>query len=155
MPQARQRRYSQRPATRATSLRSRWNRAFALLTAIVLLSGFAGFLGTRLLVDTFHGAAIRVEREATVGARLRAEVVAQSLLVASTVDPAAPEVVEGDAKVRASFAEAIAAESDAPAHRLLERSRTEWQTLMAGVRLQQQPTRRPDLGAGAQGPHAA
>jgi diguanylate cyclase (GGDEF)-like protein len=122
-----------RRAPRTASLRSRWNRAFALLTAIVLLSGLASFLGTRLLVDTFQGAATRSERDATIVAELRAEVVAQSLVVASTLDPATPAVAEGDARIRASFAEAIAKEDDAHAQRLLEKSQAEWQKLMDGV----------------------
>jgi diguanylate cyclase (GGDEF)-like protein len=138
MPQA-QPRPAQPPASRATSLRSRWNRAFALLTAIVLLSGLASLLGTRLLVGTFHDAATRVEQGATIGAELRAQVVAQSLVVASTVDPATPAVTKGDARIRAEFAAAIAAEDDAAARRLLRRSQAEWQKLMDGVHPATQP----------------
>ena len=62
--------------SRVISLRSRWNRAFALLTVMVLLSGLAGLLGTRLLVDSFRDSAVRAELEATTTARLRAEIVA-------------------------------------------------------------------------------
>jgi hypothetical protein len=50
---------------------------------MVVLSGLAGLLGTRLLVDIFRGSAVRVEHEATVSASLRAKVVADSILIAS------------------------------------------------------------------------
>jgi diguanylate cyclase (GGDEF)-like protein len=66
--------------------------------------------------------------------------VAQSLVVASTDDPATPAVVAGDHRIRASFAGAIAAEDDATAKRLLQRSQAEWQELMAGVHPVSQPS---------------
>jgi hypothetical protein len=58
---------------------------FALLTVMGLLSGLAGLLGTRLVVDSFRGSAVRAEQEATTSARLRVEVVAHSILVTSPI----------------------------------------------------------------------
>src|SRR5674536_129326 len=68
-----------------TSLRTRWNRGFTLLTAIVILSGLASLIGTQLLVDTFRSSAVRVERETTISATLRADVVAHVVAVASPI----------------------------------------------------------------------
>jgi diguanylate cyclase (GGDEF)-like protein len=115
-----------RPA-RGTSLRSRWTRAFGLLTALVVLSGVSSFLGTRLLVDIFQGSAVQVERQASTGARLRSEVVVQSLLISGQVSPAQQrQVAAAQVKIDAGFTEALAAEEAPRARRLLERSQDQW-----------------------------
>ena len=119
---------------RTRSLRSRWNRAFALLTAIVIVSGLAGLVGTRLVVDTFRSSAVRMESEAATSAQLRTEIVSQSILVASPLTPAWPREV-ATARVRTSddFAEAIAVEDTPQAKSLLQQSFQEWRAIMTSV----------------------
>ena len=118
-------------AARVTSLRSHWNRAFALLTAIVLLSGLAGFIGTRVVVDIFRASAVRVEREATIGATLRAEIVADSIIIASPISAGWQGRVDAaQTTIRDGFAQAIADEGTAPAKKLLEESLAQWQGIV-------------------------
>jgi diguanylate cyclase (GGDEF)-like protein len=120
-----------RKSDRVTSLRSRWHRAFALLTAIVLLSGLASFIGARFVVDIFRNSAVRVEREATIGATLRAEIVAASILVASPVDTSWwPRVNAAQLAIKTGFAEAISNESTPAARKLLAQSLASWQAIV-------------------------
>lgn len=105
------------------SLRTRWNRAFALLTVMILLSGLAGLLGSSLLVDTFRNSAVRAEREATISARLRAEVIAHSILVTSRVTGTQQRQLDASqSKIKQDFALAIADEDTATAEKLLRKS---------------------------------
>jgi diguanylate cyclase (GGDEF)-like protein len=113
------------------SLRSRWNRAFALLTVMVLLSGLAGLLGARLLVDTFRGSAVRAEHDATISARLRAEVIAHSILVTSPVTVSQQRRLgAAQSKIERDFASAIADQNTATAETLLRRSRAGWRAIV-------------------------
>jgi diguanylate cyclase (GGDEF)-like protein len=119
-----------RPRTR--SLRSRWNRAFALLTAIVIVSGLAGLVGTKLVVDTFRGSALRMASEGATSAQLRAEVVAQSVLVSSPVTPTwSDELATARAQTGEYFAQAIAVENTPQAKSLLEQSLQEWRAIVS------------------------
>ncbi|MEY2475739.1 MAG: hypothetical protein QOG87_1054 [Actinomycetota bacterium] len=111
-----------------TSLRTRWHRAFALLTLIVVMSGMASFLGTRLVVDTFSKAATRVEREATATAKLRADVISHSIAYAS--QPDSPRVPVLDAAIRADFAAALGDEESEQAKGLLEAAAGEFQAIV-------------------------
>ena len=121
-----------RPRTR--SLRSRWNRAFALLTAIVVVSGLAGLVGARLVVDTFRSSAVRMDTEAATSAQLRAEIVAQSILVSSAATPAwSDEVARGRVSTNHDFAQAIAAEDTPQAKSLLQQSAQEWRAFAGAV----------------------
>jgi diguanylate cyclase (GGDEF)-like protein len=118
----------------ATSLRSRWNRAVAVLTAVVVVSGLASLLGTRLLVDDFHGSAVRVEHQATMDARLRADIVAHSVVVASAVtDAQQGQVNAAQTSIRAGFANAIAAEGNSRAKALLGKALEQWQVIVAAA----------------------
>jgi diguanylate cyclase (GGDEF)-like protein len=117
-----------------TSLRSRWTRAFALLTALIVLSGLAGLVGSRLLVDNFRTSALTSEREATLGARLRTDVVAQSIALSSpTIPGGAKGVAATQRRIRADFAEAIRTQDNAAAKALFTRSSHEWNLVLAAV----------------------
>jgi diguanylate cyclase (GGDEF)-like protein len=122
------------PHGRGRSLRSRWTRAFALLTTLVVLSGVASLLGTRSLVDIFHTSAVRVESQATLGAHLRAEIIADSVVLASPVTPAQKrQAARGAVTIRGHFAEALAAEDAPAARRLLKQSQRRWQALLTAA----------------------
>jgi diguanylate cyclase (GGDEF)-like protein len=117
---------------RVTSLRSRWNRAFALLTIMVVLSGVAGFVGTRVLVETFRNSAVRAELEATTNARLRAEVVSHSILLASPItDTQQRQLGAIQTTIRADFARAITGENTPRAKQRLQKSFAQWKTIVA------------------------
>src|SRR5664280_2791562 len=114
-----------------TSLRTRWNRGFTLPTAIVILSGLASFIGTQLLVDTFRSAAVRVERETTISATLRADVVAHVVVVASPITGDQQRQVDAlQTAVRAGFTQAIGNETTTAAKELLLQSLAEWQAIV-------------------------
>jgi diguanylate cyclase (GGDEF)-like protein len=116
---------------RITRLRSRWNRAFALLTVMVVLSGLAGLLGTRLLVDNFRHSAVQMEQQATTSARLRAEVVAHSILIASPISAAQQrQVTLSQTTIRDDFAGDIANEDTVGARKLLQRSLAQWEAIV-------------------------
>jgi diguanylate cyclase (GGDEF)-like protein len=124
-----------------TSLRLRWNRAFALLTIMVLLSGLAGLLGTRLLVGNFRGSAVRAEQEATTSARLRAEVIAYSILVTNPTTVAQQrQVVAAQRTLQNDFAGAIASEDTTSARRLLAKSSARWEAITAAAGTPGHPT---------------
>jgi diguanylate cyclase (GGDEF)-like protein len=130
------------------SLRLRWNRAFALLTIMVLLSGLAGLFGTRLLVGNFRGSAVRSEREATTSARLRAEVIAHSILVTSPTTVAQQRrLVATQNTLQDDFARAIASEDTTGARKLLARSHVRWQAIVAAAGTPGHPADMLVLGA--------
>jgi diguanylate cyclase (GGDEF)-like protein len=119
---------------RVRSLRSRWNRAFALLTTVVLLSGLAGLVGASLVVDIFRGSALRAQSESSMGAVLRAEVVAQSILIAGPTTGAWQHQVDAARKkVGGDFARAITTENTPSAEKLLEQSLEEWQAIVDAI----------------------
>ena len=121
----------QRRPAQVTSLRTRWTRAFALLTTLVVLSGGASLIGSRLMVDIFHDSAVQVERTATVTAELRADIIAHSLLLTAAVTPATVrQIHEDEAAIRAGFSHAISLESTPRPQHLLEKARAEWQALI-------------------------
>ena len=123
-----------RKPARVRSLRSQWNRAFAVLTILVLLSGLAGVLGTRLLVDNFRSSAVQVERDATAGARLRAEVVGHSILITGPITVSQQHQLDAaQSTIRNDYAQSIAAEGTLGAKRLLEKSFNEWQAIVAAA----------------------
>jgi diguanylate cyclase (GGDEF)-like protein len=123
------------------SLRWRWNRAFALLTVIVVVSGLAGLVGASLVVDIFRSSAFRAESEATTNARLRSEVVAQSVVVASAVTPSWRAQVDASRTATAAdFAEAITTEDTPRAKQLLQNSRTQWLEIADSIGLAGEPT---------------
>ncbi len=116
-------------AARVTSLRTRWNRAFALLAVLVVLSGTASVLSTRLLVGAFRDSANRVEREITSDTQLRGDVTALSVVFAGPTDATwAARIDAGAAKIQTEFAQAITNEQTPGARRLLEAARVQWQS---------------------------
>jgi diguanylate cyclase (GGDEF)-like protein len=126
---------------RASSLRSRWNRAFALLTAFVVLSGVAGLVGMSVMAGIFRGSAVRVEQEATSNAQLRSEVVAQSVLLASAITPTWRQKVDSSRKtVDADFGRAIATEDTPGAKSLLQASLAQWHQMTDSLGPATQPS---------------
>jgi diguanylate cyclase (GGDEF)-like protein len=126
------------PATsgrqRVRSLRSRWNRAFALLVTILVLCGLASLAGTRLLVQTLRGSAVRVEREATTSAKLRADLVAHAIIVTNPVNDAQQQQVAVlETRIRAEFTQAIADEDTPKARALLQDTLKQWNTMVAAA----------------------
>jgi nitrate/nitrite-specific signal transduction histidine kinase len=102
-----------------------------LLTAIVILSGLASLIGTQLLVDTFRSSAVRVERETTISATLRADVVAHVVAVASPITGDQQRQVDAlQTAVRAGFTQAIGDETTTAAKELLRQSLAEWQAVV-------------------------
>ncbi|MEY2568010.1 MAG: hypothetical protein QOE35_2539 [Actinomycetota bacterium] len=120
-----------RGSAKATSLRSRWNRGFAVLTTIIVLSVLTALMGSRLLVSRFRDSAVRVERSATNGATLRANVISHAIAVTSpTSDAQERQRNKVETTVRAGFVRAIADEDSGRAKALLEASSAEWQTIV-------------------------
>jgi diguanylate cyclase (GGDEF)-like protein len=121
-------------APRITNLRTRWTRAFALLIAIVVLSGGASLVGSRLLVDNFRESAVRGEAQATTSARLRAEVISHSIVITSPESTAQQgRLRAAESAVRADFADAIATEDTPRARALLQESLARWQRIVAAA----------------------
>ncbi len=117
--------------SRATSLRSRWNRSFALLTVLVLLVGIGTFTVTRLLVDSFRDSAVKIERQATTSAQLRNDLVAHSVLLATeSLDAHQNEAARLQRAVDAGFTQVIADENTPAARSLLTRARRSWQEIV-------------------------
>ncbi len=116
---------------RITSMRTRWYRAFAALTAIVILSGVASLAGNKLLVDTYRTSAVGVEREATAVDTLRENIITATQIITDPIT-AAQQRQEAAifATVTAAFAAAIASENTAGARDLVQQARTEWQTIV-------------------------
>jgi diguanylate cyclase (GGDEF)-like protein len=127
-------------SARPSSLRSRWNRAFALLTAFVVVSGVAGLVGTSVVVDIFRSSAVRGEQEATTNARLRSDIVAQSLLLAGAITPAWRGQLAAAQSVEADFDHAIDIEDTPRAEALLRSSLAEWQDILTSVGTTASPT---------------
>jgi diguanylate cyclase (GGDEF)-like protein len=120
-----------RRAGRVRSLRSRWNWAFAVLTAIVVLSGLVSSIGTHWLVAIFQDSAVTVERSATISAKLRAEIIAGSVVISSSTTPTQlARAGAADIRIRADFARAIAGEDTPGARSGLRRSLHQWQIVV-------------------------
>ena len=105
------------------------------------MAGLASFASTRVLVDTFHNSAIDVEHEASTTARLRADLVAHSVVLASE-DVVDQQVEAGrlGAAVATGFTQAIDDESSARARDLLESARVKWREIVAAAGPPGQPT---------------
>lgn len=115
----------------ASSLRRRWYRAFAAVTAAVVLAGLGNFVGTRLLVQTFRQSALRVERETTAAARLQADLLAYALLVSGPVTgDQQRRAAAVEPSIRHDFADAIATENDPKAEELLRGALQAWEAMV-------------------------
>jgi diguanylate cyclase (GGDEF)-like protein len=114
----------------ATSLRLRWHRALAVLFVVVVVGGSANLTATHVLVGTFRHTAERVAGEATLLARLRADIVPHAILL-SGMDFAGVPAVE--VSIRAAFAQGIAT-AHSPAMRLgLQQASDRWEAMVAAV----------------------
>jgi diguanylate cyclase (GGDEF)-like protein len=123
------------------SLRSQWNRSFLLLTTIVMLTGLASFIGTRLLVDTFRSSAVRMEHEATTNTELRADIVTDSVLMTSADLAAGQGQLDAiRARIRSSFTQSWLSQHTAAARDLLDQSRAQWEQMDAAAGPPDQPT---------------
>ena len=117
---------------RGRNLRSRWHRAFVLLTTVVLLSGLTVLAGTRILIDRFRDAAVHSESQATTAAELRWDLVAHAIVfTAPSSDGQQAQVSRAEAAVLAGYARATAAEGEPAARVLLATSLTAWQDMVA------------------------
>jgi hypothetical protein len=121
-------------SARDATLRTRWNRAFALLILVVILSGLAGLTGTRLLVNSFRNSAVGVEREATISVSLRSDIVAHAVVVASPIsDLQQRQVATLERAIRARYAKAVTNERTAGAKTLLRESLARWEVIVTAA----------------------
>ena len=136
MPQtsgtARLRVLARRRSGRVRSLRSRWRRAFALLAAVVMLSGTASILAIQLIVDSFRGSAVAIEQETTSSADLRNEIVAGVITFSSPIT-ATQQTQEAAAvaAIDADYAADLLKMKSESARTLLAASLVKWNALIA------------------------
>ncbi len=133
---------------RDATLRTRWNRAFAMLILVVILSGLAGLTGTRLLVNSFRESAVGVEREATISVGLRTEIVRHSVVLASPTS-ALQQRQEAtlERAIRAGFATAVTNAGTAGAKALLRQSLARWEVIVTAAGRPGHPASLPARGA--------
>jgi diguanylate cyclase (GGDEF)-like protein len=114
------------------SLRSRWRRAFALLAAVVMLSGTASIVCIQLVVDSFRGSAVAIEQETTSSAQLRNEIVAGVITFASPITATQQtQVAAAAASIKADYAADLLKMKAAGARTLLAASLVKWNLLVA------------------------
>jgi diguanylate cyclase (GGDEF)-like protein len=116
-------------------MRSRWRQAFVVLTAAVVVSGVASVAGILVLNDTYRTSAVRIEREATVSAQLRKDLVAAAIPIASTIPSAEQQQQAADAvsSIRARFVEENDAMESSAARALLAQSLAQLDVLLAAA----------------------
>jgi diguanylate cyclase (GGDEF)-like protein len=122
------------PNPRTVSLRSQWNRAFALLIVVVLLCGLSSFIGNRLLLASSHASAVQIEAQATASAVLRTDLVGQSVALASQISVQdEPAITSTELRIRTEYARAIAIEQSRVARSALADSQAHWQLILVAV----------------------
>jgi diguanylate cyclase (GGDEF)-like protein len=136
-------------SAKATRLRSRWNRRLAFLTTLILLGGMTSLIGTRLLVGEFRQSAVRVEREATTGAKLRADVISHAIAITSPITDAQQQrrTERLASAIRAGFVKAVADAGSGRATGLFEASLAEWQAIVDAAGPPDHRTDRATFGA--------
>ena len=123
------------------SLRSRWRRAFALLAAVVMLSGTASVVAIQLIVDSFRGSAVSIEQETTSSADLRNEIVAGVIILASPTTAAQQTQQEvAFTAIDADYATDLLKMKSAGARSLLAASLVKWNALVATGGTADRPT---------------
>jgi diguanylate cyclase (GGDEF)-like protein len=122
---------TQRASTSATSLRSRWNRAFAVLFAVVLVGGMASFALTGVMVGTFRTTAEGVEEYATLLAPLRADIVPHAVLLVGIGNIEQRAALEES--IRAAFAQGIAKSHGPEERQPLQQAYDRWEAMVAAV----------------------
>jgi diguanylate cyclase (GGDEF)-like protein len=97
-----------------------------------MLSGTASVVGIFLVVDSFRGSAVAVEQEATAGANLRNEIVAE-VITFSSPSSATQQSQEaaGVASIKAGYADDLRKMKSAAARVLLGTSLARWNALLA------------------------
>jgi len=119
-----------RSIRRGRSLRSRWYRALTALFLVVVLGGAGGLTATHVLVGTFRRTAENVERDATVLAGLRADILRHALLMTGGDFAEVPAL---GASIRTTFTVAVK-DSRSPAARLaLQQASDRWEAMVAAV----------------------
>ena len=115
------------------SLRSRWNRAFAVLFVVVAVGWVANFIGTRALVGTFRSTAEGVEEEAALQADLRADIIPHALVLAGGAEVQVSLRPVFEASIEAAFAHGIATSPAFDERRLLEKALGRWRAMVAAA----------------------
>ncbi len=114
-----------------TSLRSRWNRAFAVLFTVVAVAAIAIFAGTSVLVGAFRQTAERVEHEATLLAQLRADVVTHADFLHQVMDGLRGEARgASEAEAAADFSKVISNSRTAEGRRFLQLGSDHWRATL-------------------------
>jgi diguanylate cyclase (GGDEF)-like protein len=114
------------------SLRSRWRRAFALLTAVVVFGGVTSVIGIVLLVNTYRGSAVALDRQTSVSATLRADIIATAIVVASPITTAQQKLeATSIAAIQTAYAVDRATIPRSDARAVLAQSQAQWQQLLA------------------------
>src|SRR3954463_321407 len=90
---------------RAIGLRSRLYRALAVLFVVVVAGGIANLGATHVMVGNLRQTAERVDREASLLARLRADIAPHAILLTGMDFDRVPAL---QASIRAQFADGIA-----------------------------------------------
>jgi diguanylate cyclase (GGDEF)-like protein len=120
-----------RPTIRTgTSLRSRWYRALTVLFLVVVAGGTASLIATNVLVGTFRQTAERVERDATVLARLRTDILPHAILLTGKDFSQVPAL---GASIRETFASAVTGARSPAARRALQQASDRWEAMVAAV----------------------
>jgi diguanylate cyclase (GGDEF)-like protein len=122
--------------TSATSLRTRWNRGFAVLFLVVAVGGVATFAGTGALVTTIRETSVKNEKEAGLLARLRADILPHAVMVTGADFGAVPAL---EASIRRSFAAGIALSGTAAERRTLQEAADRWEVMVTAVGPLDQP----------------
>src|SRR5581483_6176635 len=102
-------------------MRMRWNRAFAVLTTVVVLGALANFVDARWVGDAYRSSALHLEDAASDEARIRAEIITTAVLLASPLtDVQERQLATQEESIRRDFAEASIGTRSGAARRLLE-----------------------------------
>jgi diguanylate cyclase (GGDEF)-like protein len=121
---------SRKSSEKARSLRSRWHRAFALLTVVVVVGSAASITGVFLIINSYRGSVLTIQNDLTTSAQLRTEIVATAILVASATTTAQQLQQEADFKeILAGYATEAASTQTPAAKALLAQSLAKWRTL--------------------------
>ena len=114
---------------------------FALLAAVVMLSGTASIVAIQLIVDSFRSSAVAIEQETTSSADLRNEIVA-GVITFSSATTAAQQIQERAAvkAIDADYATDLLKMKSVSARTLLAASLTKWNALIAAGGTAAHPT---------------
>jgi diguanylate cyclase (GGDEF)-like protein len=129
---------SSRATGRATTLRSRWNRAFAVLFIALALVGVVGLAGAHAIGGGFRATAERVEADASRLSRVRADMATQVNLGHGLMEQ--DDGVDGgqaaalETSIRATIDHAARRAHNSTERRLLQGARDQWERGIAEIR---------------------